>query len=147
MTADVMFMYCLVSALLIAGIFFIARWNFYARSYKKRYTVQVTAKVIGTKRGALGVPLTIYEADVDGISETLAEMPAIGAPAVRFNAGDEMKLYLHPDAERLKTVMFTERTRPFVNEQTASFNSLFFKLTGIGFIAAAGVIFKLFTMM
>ncbi len=145
--AAVMLMYFIVSALLVAGILFIARWRFYAKEYKTRYTVEVTAKVVGIKRGVLGVPLMIYEADVDGMAETLAELPAVGAPAVRFNAGDEVKLYLHPDPERLKTVMFTERTRPFVNEVTAPFNSLFFKLMGIGFIAAAIVLFKLFEMI
>ncbi len=134
-------------SLVLAGIFFLARWRFYAKGYKKNYTAAVTAKCIGIKRTVFNIPILVYEANVDGMAATLYELPAIGAPALRPDPGDKVKLYIHPDPERIRTVMFTERSRPFVNEMTAPFNSLFFKLMGIGFIAAACVIYKLSTMM
>ena len=139
--------YGLPVLLIVTGILFIVRWHFYAGGYKDKYTAVVTAQVIEQKRTALFVPLIVYEANVNGIAETLLELPPIGAPALRLPPGTEVKLYIHPDPEKRKTVMFTGKCRPFVNELTAPFNSLFFKLMGMGFLLAAVVLFKLSTMM
>ena len=139
--------YGLPVLLIVTGILFIARWHFYAGGYKDIYTVAVTAQVIEQKRTVLYVPLIVYEANVNGIAETLLELPPICAPALRLPPGTEVKLYIHPDPEKRKSVMFTEKSRPFVNELTAPFNSLFFKLMGLSFILAAIVIFKLSSMM
>ncbi|MCR5728159.1 MAG: hypothetical protein K6G24_11920 [Lachnospiraceae bacterium] len=139
--------YCLTVLLIVIGILFIVRWRFYVKGYKNKYTVAVTAQVIELKRTALYIPLIVYEANVNGIAETLIELPPIGAPAMRLPTGSEVKLYVHPDPEKRKRVMFTEKSRPFVNELTAPFNGLFFKLMGLGFILAAIVMFKLSTMI
>ena len=139
--------YGLPVVLIVTGILFIVRWHFYAGGYKDKYTVEVTAQVIEQKRIALFVPLIVYEANVNGRAETLLELPPIGAPALRLPPGTEVKLCIHPDPEKRKSVMFTEKSRPFVNELTAPFNSLFFKLMGLSFILAAIVIFKFSAMM
>ncbi|MCR5120774.1 MAG: hypothetical protein K6B44_14280 [Lachnospiraceae bacterium] len=139
--------YGLPVLLIIISILFIVRWRFYAGRYKNKYTVAVTAQVTEVKRAALFIPLIVYEANVNGKAEKLIELPPIGAPALRLPPGAEVKLYIHPDPEKRKRVMFTEKSRPFVNELTAPFNSLFFELLGLGFILAAIVIFKLSAML
>ena len=139
--------YILPVFLIVIGILFIVRWYFYAKGYKNKYTVEVTAQVIKLKRTALYVPIIVYEANVNGIAEILQELPPIGAPALRLPPGSEVKLYIHPDPEKRKRLMFTEKSRPFVNELSAPFNSLFFKLMGVSFILAALVILKLSTFI
>ncbi len=144
---DIIKLYCLPALLIVIGILFIVRWHFYARGYKKKYTLAVTAWAAEPERTVFLVPLMVYEAEIDGVIVTLYEVPPIGSPALQLPPGEEVKLCIHPDPEKRKTVMFTEKTRPFVNELTAPFNSLFFKLMGMGFLLAAVVLFKLSTMM
>ncbi len=139
--------YCLTAMLIVIGILFIVRWRFYAKGYKDKYTITVTATVVEPERTAFFIPLMVYEADIDGMQETLYELPLIGAPSLQLPPGYEVKLYIHPDPEKRKNVMFIGKCRPFVNELTAPFNSLFFKLMGMGFLLAAIVLFKLSTMM
>ena len=139
--------YCFTALLIVIGILFIVRWRFYAKGYKDKYTITVTATVVEPELTAFFIPLMVYEADIDGMPETLYELPSIGAPSLQLPPGYKVKLYIHPDPEKRKTVMFTGKCRPFVNELTAPFNSLFFKLMGMGFLLAAIVLFKLSTMM
>ena len=79
----------------------------------RKNTVEITAQVIELKRVALFVPLIVYEANVNGIAETLLELPPIGAPSLRLPPDSEAKLYIHPDPEKRKRVMFTEKNTKF----------------------------------
>ena len=38
--------YCLTALLIVIGILFIVRWRFYAKGYKDKYTITVTATVV-----------------------------------------------------------------------------------------------------
>lgn len=138
-------LYWLPALLIVIGILFIIRWYFYAKGYKNKYTIEVTAKVVERKRTAFPVPLIVYEADVNGTTERLVELPPIGAPWMALPPGYEVKLFIHPDPEIRKKVLFTEETRPFVNELAVPFNNLFFKLMGIGFLLTGRLMIFLFT--
>ena len=144
---DIIKLYCLPALLIVIGILFIVRWHFYARGYKKKYTLAVTARAAEPERMVFFVPLMVYEAEIDGVIETRYEVPPIGAPALKLPPGEEVKLCIHPDPEKRKTVLFTEESRPFVNELAAPFNSLFCKLMGLGFILTAIVIIVLPSIM
>ena len=70
--------YCLTALLIVIGILFIVRWRFYAKGYKDKYTITVTATVVEPELTAFFLPLMVYEADINGMPETLYELPSIG---------------------------------------------------------------------
>lgn len=119
------------------GVFFLVMWDLYARRYKNKYSLEVSARTVKVLGSRSNSPTIFYEAEMDGRTETFIESSGLGLPSYVPRVGDEVTLRVHPDPERIDSVGIDFKTRPFICVERAPATALFYGIMGMAFLGAA----------